>query len=458
MPVDGSAEPRQLTAGAKRDGNPRWSPDGRLARVHVGARRGPAQLFVLPADGPGESRQLTQLTEAVEAPAWSARRVAARLHRSHARPERRRGADQSRSERRAGSPVSSTASTTRAGPRAGRITCTSSRSTDPSPCGSTDGDLEDEWPAWSPDGRTLAFTSARHPGLGPAARRTTSSLCRRAAESHDGSHHRRRVPRAGVVARRRAHRVPASPGRVRRPRHGRVAVIDVVVRRAIDPDRGPRPDGGALSDGSRADLGRRPDRLRRSRMQGGFRSTRCRTTDRAARAPIADVGGLTGFDLVGDVLVHGARPRRPSLAEIAVGERRLTDVGAAFAGESRSRSPSRSPPSRPTAREVPAWIIRPAGFDPNESYPAVLSIHGGPFTQYGERFFDEFQVYAGAGYVVLFANPRGSSGYSEEWARAIRGPVGGRARVGLGRLRRPDGRHGRGDQALRVRRPGADRR
>src|SRR5262249_3043706 len=55
--------------------------------------------------------------------------------------------------------------------------------------------------------------------------------------------------------------------------------------------------------------------------------------------------------------------------------------------------------------------------------PVLLTIHGGPFTQYGNRFFDEVQVYAGAGYIVLYANPRGSSGYSEAWGRAIRGPV-----------------------------------
>jgi dipeptidyl aminopeptidase/acylaminoacyl peptidase len=45
-----------------------------------------------------------------------------------------------------------------------------------------------------------------------------------------------------------------------------------------------------------------------------------------------------------------------------------------------------------------------------------------PFTQYGNGFFDETQVYAGAGYAVLYSNPRGSSGYSEEWGRAIMGP------------------------------------
>jgi dipeptidyl aminopeptidase/acylaminoacyl peptidase len=51
----------------------------------------------------------------------------------------------------------------------------------------------------------------------------------------------------------------------------------------------------------------------------------------------------------------------------------------------------------------------------------LLTIHGGPFTQYGTGFFDEAQVYAGGGYCVLFSNPRGGSGYSEAWGRAIRG-------------------------------------
>src|SRR6266542_3188040 len=73
--------------------------------------------------------------------------------------------------------------------------------------------------------------------------------------------------------------------------------------------------------------------------------------------------------------------------------------------------------------EVDAWVVRPAGFEPGKRYPALLSIHGGPFSQYGTGFFDEFQVYAGAGHVVLYANPRGGSGYSEEHGRAIRGPL-----------------------------------
>src|SRR5204862_1827861 len=75
--------------------------------------------------------------------------------------------------------------------------------------------------------------------------------------------------------------------------------------------------------------------------------------------------------------------------------------------------------------EVEAWLVRPVDFDPARTYPALLNIHGGPFTQYGNHFFDEFQVQAGAGYAVVYSNPRGSSGYSEAWGRAINGPVAG---------------------------------
>jgi dipeptidyl aminopeptidase/acylaminoacyl peptidase len=53
-----------------------------------------------------------------------------------------------------------------------------------------------------------------------------------------------------------------------------------------------------------------------------------------------------------------------------------------------------------------------------------VNVHGGPHTQYGWSFFDEFQVQAGAGYVVVFGNPRGSQGYGEAFALAIRGDWG----------------------------------
>lgn len=73
---------------------------------------------------------------------------------------------------------------------------------------------------------------------------------------------------------------------------------------------------------------------------------------------------------------------------------------------------------------VHTWIMKPPGFQPGKKYPAVLEIHGGPHTQYGEVFFHEFQTFAAAGYVVVFSNPRGSKGYGEEHCAAIRGQWG----------------------------------
>ncbi|HEX7981728.1 MAG TPA: S9 family peptidase [Gemmatimonadaceae bacterium] len=70
-------------------------------------------------------------------------------------------------------------------------------------------------------------------------------------------------------------------------------------------------------------------------------------------------------------------------------------------------------------RRVQGWIARPPGFDPTRKYPLLLEIHGGPFANYGPRFTTEIQLYAAAGYVVLYTNPRGSTSYGEEFGNLI---------------------------------------
>lgn len=70
-------------------------------------------------------------------------------------------------------------------------------------------------------------------------------------------------------------------------------------------------------------------------------------------------------------------------------------------------------------RPVQGWIVRPPGFDPDEDYPLVLEIHGGPFAAYGPHFSPELQLYATAGYVVLYTNPRGSTSYGQEFGNLI---------------------------------------
>ena len=66
-------------------------------------------------------------------------------------------------------------------------------------------------------------------------------------------------------------------------------------------------------------------------------------------------------------------------------------------------------------RRIQGWIVTPPDFDPSRKYPLILEIHGGPISHYGDRFSAEVQLYASAGYVVLYANPRGSTSYGEEF-------------------------------------------
>ncbi|TRX54967.1 alpha/beta hydrolase family protein [Thalassomonas sp. M1454] len=70
-------------------------------------------------------------------------------------------------------------------------------------------------------------------------------------------------------------------------------------------------------------------------------------------------------------------------------------------------------------KRIEAWIALPPGFDPEKKYPLILEIHGGPHAAYGPNFAMEVQLMAAKGYVVVWANPRGSTSYGEEFANLI---------------------------------------
>ncbi len=65
------------------------------------------------------------------------------------------------------------------------------------------------------------------------------------------------------------------------------------------------------------------------------------------------------------------------------------------------------------------WIVRPPNFDPEKKYPLLMEIHGGPFGMYVGAFNFSYQVFAANGFVVLYTNPRGSTGYGEAFSQAI---------------------------------------
>lgn len=74
---------------------------------------------------------------------------------------------------------------------------------------------------------------------------------------------------------------------------------------------------------------------------------------------------------------------------------------------------------------IQGWLIKPLGWRADRKYPLILSIHGGPHGMYGWGFNATFQVYAAQGYAVLYLNPRGSSGYGQEFSDGTLNEWGG---------------------------------
>ena len=143
---------------------------------------------------------------------------------------------------------------------------------------------------------------------------------------------------------------------------------------------------------------------------------------RAVTAP----GSVDAFDVHGGRLVYVAL-RSGTLQElytIADGtEQRLTSLNGQALAEKTVSTPERFAVTTEDGTELAAWILRPPDFDPQKKYPTILAIHGGPKTTYGEVFIHEMQLLAGAGYIIVFGNPRGSSGWGNAFAD-IRGKYG----------------------------------
>jgi dipeptidyl aminopeptidase/acylaminoacyl peptidase len=417
--LDGSHPPRRLTAGTKLDTEPRWSPDGtRLAFTSTrdGERK---QLYVLPVGG-GEAQRLTNLPEDVTDVCWSpdGTRLAfvARVRDAAYEEEDERR----RAPRRFSRLSYKLDSVGWTGDRRKHVFVVAADGSEP-PRQLTDGDFEDDGVCWSPDGSRLVFSAARHErwdvepyvdlyvvdAAGGEPRRLTAgdAVYSGAAWSPDGSR---------IACRRR-------PGGFDYPRHERIAVVDAasgeasVLTAAFDRNCGPYPPlGPPVWDGETLLFP----------VEDGGNTHLYRVAADGSGDPQPVQGGdfrVTGFDAAAGACVYTATtPTTPP--ELHADGRRLSEFSRPFAEATWLGAPERFTAVSADGSEVDAWILRPPDFDPGRRYPVLLTIHGGPFTQYGNGFFDEVQVYARAGYVVLYSNPRGSSGYGEEWGRAIRGP------------------------------------
>ena len=70
-------------------------------------------------------------------------------------------------------------------------------------------------------------------------------------------------------------------------------------------------------------------------------------------------------------------------------------------------------------RDIQGWLVYPPNYDPSTKYPFLVENHGGPISNYGARFSPEMQLFAAAGYIVFYPNPRGSTSYGEEFANLL---------------------------------------
>lgn len=156
--------------------------------------------------------------------------------------------------------------------------------------------------------------------------------------------------------------------------------------------------------------------------------------DGEVRTFVGDVGGLSigrpyaggQFSVSDDGRFAYTESRPDHPADVAVANagasegRRLTALNDDLLGHKQLASVEEIwYESSYDGRQIQGWIVKPPDFDPNRRYPLILEIHGGPFSNYGDRFAAEIQLYAAAGYVVLYTNPRGSTSYGEEFGNLI---------------------------------------
>jgi dipeptidyl aminopeptidase/acylaminoacyl peptidase len=149
---------------------------------------------------------------------------------------------------------------------------------------------------------------------------------------------------------------------------------------------------------------------------------------------VSSVGALDAWALAPDAsFAVAARRRIGSPLElwrlgVATGGEgtRLTTHNAAFEKEVDVRPAEEISVPGAGGKPVQVWIVKPHGFDPAKKYPLILNVHGGPQQQWADAYRGDWQVYPGAGYVVAFPNPHGSTGFGQAYTSAISGDWNGK--------------------------------
>ncbi|NQV05249.1 S9 family peptidase [bacterium] len=418
---DGEAS-RVFTVGPG-DARPRWSPDGkRIAFLRTAAAKGSVpQVAVMPTDG-GEATIVTDFALGASEAEWAPDGERLAVVGATWLDEWADLDDDERTRR--------PRRITGAGYRFDTRGWIHDRRTkvyvfvpgegEPEPI-SGEGDWFDSSVSWHPDGSSLLFVSPRHdkrfidsgiqvwrvPADGSAAPEALVEPGMWSSASHapDGTVH--------LIGLEGAWQYPDVPGLFRLADGELTQLAGDLDRSFESPSPAAQPAGLQwLADGSALSVLEDRGRLR--------------VVSVGSDGHVSDVLG-------GDRLITGVAPRQDGSAFAFTStsptdpgelwwweggtERQLTDLNAAFRVDCCPIDPI-SFTVENDGVEIDAWVVLPPG---DESVPLLLNIHGGPATQYGYGFFDEFQVYAGSGFGVVACNPRGSSGRGRDF---IRTPVG----------------------------------
>jgi dipeptidyl aminopeptidase/acylaminoacyl peptidase len=405
-----------LTAGPH-DGQPVWSPDGRwLAYVtRIGEKKGDSTLLILPVDGPGQARAVCSMPDGLADVAWSpdGRWLA---FTSRTRNERYTAKDVSwQAPRKVERFFSRLNGEDWIFDRPQHVYVVAVDGTDV-PRNLTPGEHQHHGISWLQDSAGIVTSAQRHDEWD---RDLATDLYLVpldgeiiALTQHTGLYHQPGVsPDGSQVA------FSGMDDPLLYPQNIRIGVMDLDgsnrrwlsegLDRTFESPRAPVWLDDNTMVATAEDRGEA--HLYRLHTDG-------RTPERITTGPIT----VSGFDATARVIATTrASVERPSELWITRDgdDEQLTHVTKAFLGWERFAVPCTD-----GSDEIDAWIMRPAGFDPAKRYPVLLNVHGGPFTQYGETFFDEAQMQAAAGFVVLMSNPRGGSGRHSAWGHSILGP------------------------------------
>lgn len=418
-----------LTSGNK-DGSPTWAPDGRFLAFTSkrSEKASESTLHVMPVDGPGETRTVATMPDGVDDVTWSpdGRWLAFTSRTQH---ERYTKPDASwQSPRKVEHFFSRLNGENWIFDRPKHIYVIAADGTG-SPRTLTPGPFEHAGIGWTPDSSAIVTSAKRHDNWDRDLAEDIYLVPLDADEhpdhircltAHDGSYWMPSVSPDGTRVAFIGHGDTNTlvhnfaVGTVAIDSDGTTDADIVWASKALDRTFTP-------TIGGRSPMWEDNDTvLALAEDRGDTHLIRVRL-DASAAPEFVTTGPISVMDFnAARGVIATVRCAANATPELFVGEQRRTTVGAALSDTLLGWEKFTTPTTDGTD-DIDCWIMRPADFDESATYPVLLNVHGGPYTQYGEYFFDEAQMQA-AGFVVVLGNPRGSSGRHTEWGRAILGP------------------------------------